>query len=294
MVSCLLQRKGEVEYWVGASLSDARSMVTEYSGTDVWTAGMVSVREGYPLNSLFTYKTDGYFSSYEEIEAYYAQYAGNSALSGVAQTSEATHLRPGDRKKILILDPEHDTTNGAGNTGAGDVYYYGDTDPHFTFGFNAGAKWKGFDFSMFVQGVGQRYLIRGGWGSNGGMNLCAFYRNYNNILTSQLDTWTWENQDAEYARLSLQNGKNDWNMNNNDSSVQNAWYARLKNITIGYTIPSHITNKWNIEKIRLYFSGDNVAEITGLDDGYDPEKSTSSRTSLPFSRSWTFGLDLTF
>ena len=287
-------RKGGVEYWLSASLSDARSMVTEYSGTDVWTAGMVEVREGYPLNSLFTYKTDGYFSSYEEIDAYYAQYAGNSALSNVAQSSEATHLRPGDRKKILILDPENDTTNGQGNTGAGDVYYYGDTDPHFMFGFNAGAKWKGFDFSMFVQGVGQRYLIRGGWGSNSGMNMCAFYRNYNNILTTQLDTWTWDNQDAEYARLSLQNNKNNWNMNNNDSSVQNAWYARVKNITVGYTLPSHITNKWKIEKLRIYFSGDNIGELTGVKDGYDPEKSTASRTSLPFNRSWTLGLDLTF
>ena len=45
---------------------------------------------------------------------------------------------------------------------------------------------------------------------------------------------------------------------------------------------------------RFYFSGDNVAEITGLSDGYDPEKGTSARTTLPFSRSWTLGVDLTF
>ena len=83
-------------------------------------------------------------------------------------------------------------------------------------------------------------------------------------------------------------------MNNNDSSVQNAWYARVKNITVGYTLPSHITNKWKIEKLRIYFSGDNIGELTGVKDGYDPEKSTASRTSLPFNRSWTLGLDLTF
>ncbi len=282
-------RVGNVNYWVNASLADARSMVTDYAGTDKWTAGLVKVREGYALNSLFVYKTDGYFSSYEEIEDYYTQYAGNGALAGVAQTSKDTHLRPGDRKKILILDPASDTTGGKGNTGSGDVYNYGDTDPHFNFGLNAGAKWNNFDFSLFVQGVGQRYVLR-----EGGLNTCAFYANYTNILTTHLDTWTWDNQNAEYARLSLQMNKNKWNADNNDTSIQNAWYARLKNITVGYTIPSFITNKWKIEKLRVYFSGDNVAEITGLSDGYDPEKGNSARTSLPFSRSWTLGVDLTF
>ena len=52
--------------------------------------------------------------------------------------------------------------------------------------------------------------------------------------------------------------------------------------------------KWQIEKIRVYFSGDNVCELTGVKDGYDPEKSSASRTSLPFNRSWTLGLDVTF
>lgn len=282
-------RIGKVNYWVSASLSDSRSMIVDYTGTDKWTAGLVKIREGYPMNSLFVYKTDGYFTSYEEIEDYYKLYEGNSALSNVAQTSESTHLRPGDRKKILILDPENDDTDGKGNTGSGDVYYYGDADPHYMFSFNAGATWNNFDFSMFVQGVGQRFLLR-----EGGLNTCAFYANYTNILTSHLDTWTWENQDAEYARLSLQGNKNKWNSDNNDTSIQNAWYARIKNISIGYTIPSSITNKWNVEKLRFYISGDNIGEITGLTDGYDPEKGNTARTSLPFSRSWTFGIDLTF
>lgn len=279
----------KVDYWVSASLSDARSMVVDYAGTDTWTAGLVKVREGYPLNSLFVYKTDGYFTSYDEIADYYKQYAGNSALAKVAQSSASTHLRPGDRKKVLILDPDNDTTNGKGNTGAGDVYHYGDSDPHFNFGLNAGARWNNFDFSLFVQGVGKRNILR-----DTGMNTCAFYVNYTNILTTHLDTWAWDNQNAEYARLSLQQDKNKWNVDNNDTAIQNAWYARLKNITVGYTIPSSITSKWKIEKLRFYFSGDNVAEITGLSDGYDPEKGTSARTTLPFSRSWTLGVDLTF
>lgn len=280
---------GKVKYWVSASLSDAKSKVTSYDGTDTWKAGKVSVREGYPLNSLFVYKTDGYFKSYEEVEEYYNKYDGNAALSNVSRNSANTHLRPGDRKKVLILDPENDTTDGKGNTGSGDVYFYGDTDPHYNFGINAGATWNGFDFAIFIQGVGRRYLMR-----DTGLNTCAFYANYTNILTSHLDTWTWDNQDAEYARLSLQQNKNKWNVDNNDTSVQNAWYARLKNITLGYTLPATLTNKWGIEKLRFYVSGDNVTEITGISDGYDPEKGTTARTSLPFSRSWTVGLDLNF
>jgi TonB-linked SusC/RagA family outer membrane protein len=289
-------RKGDFSYWVNATLADNRSLVTDFSGTDIWAAGRVAVRKGYPLNSLFVYKTDGYFSSYEEIEAYYKQYANaTSALGGVAQTSANTHLRPGDIKKVLILDPANDKTEGKGNTGgAGDVYFYGDTNPHYTFGLNIGFQWKGFDFSTFIQGVGSLYLIRGGWGDNSGMNMCAFYRNYNNILTTHLDTWTWDNQNAEYPRLSLQNNKNNWNMNNNDSSIQNGWYSRVKNLTVGYTLPKKWMDRLAINRLRVYFSGDNIAELTGISDGYDPEKSTASRTSLPFARNWTFGIDLTF
>ena len=66
-------RKGDVEYWVTASLADAESLVTEYSGYDVWQAGMVKVREGHPLNSLFVVKPDGYFSAYAEGDDYYQQ-----------------------------------------------------------------------------------------------------------------------------------------------------------------------------------------------------------------------------
>lgn len=291
-------RIGEVSYWVGAQLTDARSKVTDYKGTDNWVAGFVSVREGYPLNSLFLYKTDGYFTSYEEIEEYYRQYAnctGGNALGKVPQNNEKTHLRPGDRRKVLILDPENDTTDGKGNTGSGDVYYYGDTDPHYQFSFNLGATWKGIDFSMFIQGVGKRNVLRGTNGSQAtNVNKCAFYRNYNNILLSHLDTWTWDNQDARYARLSLENAKNDWNYNNNDSEVQNGWYARVKNITLGYTLPKKITDGWGISKLRFYLSGDNIGEVTGIHDGYDPEKSGRSNTSLPFARNWTFGIDLQF
>ena len=148
---------------------------------------------------------------------------------------------------------------------------------------------------MFIQGVGKRNVLRGTNGSQAtNVNKCAFYRNYNNILLSHLDTWTWDNQDARYARLSLENAKNDWNYNNNDSEVQNGWYARVKNITLGYTLPKKITDGWGISKLRFYLSGDNIGEVTGIHDGYDPEKSGRSNTSLPFARNWTFGIDLQF
>ena len=83
-------------------------------------------------------------------------------------------------------------------------------------------------------------------------------------------------------------------MNNNDSSIQNGWYARVKNLTLGYTLPRKWMDRLDIKRLRVFFSGDNIAELTGISDGYDPEKSTASRTSLPFARNWTFGVDLTF
>lgn len=82
---------------------------------------------------------------------------------------------------------------------------------------------------------------------------------------------------------------------------QNGAYARMKNITIGYTLPKSILAKFNIDKLRVYFSGNDLFEITKTKDGWDPEATaedpfggTSGSNSYPFMRSYSFGIDLTF
>ena len=71
-------------------------------------------------------------------------------------------------------------------------------------------------------------------------------------------------------------------------------YIRLKSLVIGYTLPKQLTAKAGINKVRVYFSGDDLWEWTKIKDGYDPEYGENSNNTFPFSRLLTFGIDLTF
>ena len=97
---------------------------------------------GYPLNSYFLYRTDGYFKDQAEVDRYYALYGeGKEDLTGVGAGS-ASRLRPGDTKR-LDLNGDY-KISGAGNENS-DLQYLGDSNPHFVFGFTLGGSWKGID-----------------------------------------------------------------------------------------------------------------------------------------------------
>jgi TonB-linked SusC/RagA family outer membrane protein len=278
---------GRVNYNVGVQLSDNTNNIVSYQGKDSWAAGKFSPRQGYPLNALFVYKTDGYFANKDDVAAYYAKYGGKGNLS--ALNGATTTLRPGDLKVVDLDGDGQITATGTGLPGSGDVYYYGDANPHYSFGVNLGAQWKGFDFSAFVQGVGQWYILRGG-------NARApFFRNYVNVNTSYIGkTWTPETPDAQYPRMSFDATRNNWNWQFNDVNIQNLRYARLKSLIIGYTVPQQLTSKIKTDRIRVYFSGNVLFELTSVKDGFDPERGESSDSTYPFFRTWSFGIDLSF
>lgn len=278
---------GSVKYNVGFQLSDNTSTLVSMQGRDTWTAGRVNLRQGYPLNSLFVYKTDGYFTSNDDVNAYYAKYGGFDNLS--AMTGATTRLRPGDLKVVDLDGNNRISPNGDGKPGSGDVYFYGDANPHYTFGINLGLQWKGFDFSSLIQGVGQQNILRTG-------NARApFFRNYVNVNTSYIGkTWTPETPNAEFPRMSFDANRNNWNWQFNDVNVQNLRYARLKSLVIGYTLPKHLTTKIKSDRVRFYFSGNDLFEVTSVKDGFDPERGESSDSTYPFARTWSLGLDISF
>jgi hypothetical protein len=162
-----------------------------------------------------------------------------------------------------------------------------------------GLEWKGFDFGAIFQGVGKRTIYREG----------AWARPFQAIFVSQADFWagnTWSptNTGAFYPNLaSGQNGinYNNYNYQSSTWSVQNGAYVRLKNITVGYTLPVAMTQKVHIEKLRVYVSGNDIWEITKIRDGWDPETSRTVGNAggvglerYPFYRLVTFGLNVTF
>lgn len=282
---------GAVNYNVGFNLADARSEVKKLTNNEnVPNAGLNSNRLiGKPRNSIYVYKTDGLFQNQAEVDAYYDKYYWNADHTGPKEGNilpapgkqKTNTLRPGARK-VVDLD-------GDGVITRDDIYYAGDAAPRLSFGIKGGLEWKGIDFNMFFQGIGKQKILRTG-------NMYApWVVNYTRQNVSFMGKmWSEENPNAEYAIASRDQNFNKWNYQNKDVSVQNNKYIRLKSLVVGYTLPKAWTTKAGLNKVRVYFSGDDLWEWTKVKDGYDPEYGEASNNTFPFSRQLTFGLDLTF
>lgn len=281
----------QVRYNLGASLSDYASELLKFSNnTNVPNPGKNTARLiDKPINALYVYQTDGIFQNQGEVDAYYEMYYWNTEHTGPKQnniipapaSSGTGTLRSGARK-VVDLD-------GDGAITERDVYYAGDRDPHLTFTFKAGLEWKGLDFSAFFQGVGKQVVLRDGYLSAPWM---TNYTLQNKIFMGK--TWTPENTGAEYTIASRDQAFNKWNYQFKDISVQKNRYVRLKSLVVGYTLPKQWTAKASFEKVRFYFSGDDLWEWTKVKDGYDPEYGENSNNTFPFSRLISFGVDVTF
>lgn len=289
-------RIGEVNYNVGFQISDARTKLLELTNSvNVAKAGHNNNSKnsknplvGKPLDAIYVYQTDGIFQTQEEVDAYYEMYYWNADHSGPkagnilpapAETGQ-NRLRPGARRRVDV--------DGDGVITERDIYYAGDAAPRMNFGIKGGFEWKGIDFSIFFQGVGQQKILRDG---NLAYPFRANYTAQNSKFLGQ--TWTPENPGAEYTILCRNNAFNNFNYANSDVLVTNNRYIRLKNLQIGYTFPSKWMNKIFVDKLRVYFSGDDLWEWTKIKDGYDPEHGESSNSLFPLCRYITFGVELT-
>lgn len=270
---------GDFSYQAAFNISDSQNKLIKYDGVNVVSAGTVALLEGYSLNTIWGYKTDGYWSSREEYLAY------KEANPGYETFNDAS-IASGDVKYIAQGTADHIIGAGSGTPeDSGDLVCLGSSNGRYLFGLNLAAQWKGFDFSMFFQGIGKRsFLIQTS-------TITPFYQTSTMPWTIHRDYWTEENTDAEWPRMYNNNG-NDFNFKPSDKWVQNGAYIRLKNIQLGYTLP---INKKIIEKARVYISGDDVWEYSNVMPVFDPEVgNNASATYYPFFRTWSVGLNVTF
>lgn len=202
---------------------------------------------GEPLGIIYGYKTDGLFVDQAEIDA-----APNQIVS--KESLKPGYVRYRDLDGDNSVDADHDRT------------ILGSTTPKFYYGMTLTAQYKGFDFSALLQGVGGHKRLIGSYMAY------AFY-NGGQIQRWQADNcWTVDNPDkwAEYPRMETLNMNNP-NLQTSDYWVRDASFLRIKNITIGYTIPKSITKKIGFENIRVYVSGDNLHTFNKFYKGWDPE-----------------------
>ena len=228
---------------------------------------------GQPIGYFYGYKTDGVFQTQEEID----NYKNNGQM--VMPNAKPGDLKFQDLNKDGKLDDEDRTMTG-------------NPHPDFTFGLTLGAEWKGFDISAFFQGsVGNdilnilKYDIYSGTG---------WYNAPKDILTTY-----WNGPGSTNENFAI-DADSRMNLEMSDWYVENGSYVRLKNLTIGYTLPSEWTKKITINNLRFFVAAQNLFTITGY-SGLDPEIGEINNSPLykgcdmgfyPQPRTFMFGLSL--
>ncbi|MBC7949315.1 MAG: TonB-dependent receptor [Chitinophagaceae bacterium] len=265
-------RVGKMDYRVGFNISDNQNKLVKYDGRNsIGNGGVVTLLEGYGLNSVWGYRTDGFFQSKAEADAYKA----------TVQYPFFANPNAGD---IKYLDLNKDGVISAGDgtpDNPGDLVYLGTTNARYTFGFDLGLSWKGFDFSVFLQGAAKRrFLISE-------ETLSPILGTADMPWTIHMDRWTPDNPDAFFPRMYQTSAHN---FRSSDRWAQNGSYLRLKNIQLGYTIPM---NKKHVREMKVYVSGQDLWESTKVLKVFDPEVGNNvSATAYPFYRTVSFGLTI--
>lgn len=155
--------------------------------------------------------------------------------------------------------------------------------PRYSYGLRGALAYRGFDFNFFFQGVGKVNGLLTGSARHAFISQSAMPQKVH------LDRWTPENPDANYPRLTYQQS---YNQRLSTYWLENASYFRLKNIQLGYTLPSTFSEKFRISRFRAYVSADNLFTISDYFYGYDPESPVSSGGFYPQVKTFTFGLNI--
>lgn len=310
------------KYEIKATLADAKTVITHYPNDkntlgEWWRSG-VSYRTGLELGEMWGYETIGIAKTQEEMEAHLDQLDENykSTYGEYPNTlrngqSFGSNWGAGD---IMYKDVNGDGIISAGDgtlENHGDIKVIGNNQPHYFYGIDLNASWKGLDLRVFLQGVMKRDFF---------MNSFTFWGAYTNeafstAFVDHLDYFRAEdtqsifgaNVNSYYPRPTFDSegilGRNHMPQTR---YLLNASYIRLKNIQLGYTIPEKLTNKFYISNLRFYVSGENLWTGTNLTKIFDPEtidggkggdtdwRNVNNGNAYPLSKVVSCGMSLSF
>lgn len=270
------------------TLADNKAVITKWDNPSKL---ITQNYEGKVWGEIWGFETDGYFTSAEDVTKSPSQVAmqNGNFVYGVGD------VKYKDRNGDNLI-------NGGGMSAAnpGDLKVIGNSTPRYQYSARLGGTYKGFDLDIFIQGVGKRDF----WGT--GNVAIPLYQGADILYAHQLDYWTPNNPNAKYPRPYI--GNNATKLSGLPTSgnnfypqtkyLQNLAYCRLKNITLGYTLPTALVTRYKIQKLRIYVSGQNLAEIADVGLPLDPEITDGGTLNFlgrtfPFERNFSFGLQLT-
>lgn len=285
------------EYNVTATFNDFVGYITKFDNP---TKSLSTYYEGMRYGEIWGYVTDGFFKSDAEAASYQVDQSPVCTII-YGSTGGELGLRAGDLKYV-DLDGDKVIGQGANTVDKpGDRKVIGNSQPRYQYGLTLGFNWAGVDFSMFFQGVGRQ-----DWYPS--VDARYFWGPYARPFSSWIQRdflekcWSEENPNAYFPRPRAYVagvGANRELTTPNDRYLQNLGYCRLKNLTVGYTLPQKFTQKASIESVRFYFSAENLAYIApGFHCDYmDPEaaaKTGSKDHIYPWQKTFMFGVDINF
>ncbi|WP_138430951.1 SusC/RagA family TonB-linked outer membrane protein [Fodinibius saliphilus] len=269
----------EFSYSIGANVAFNQNEVTHIgnaegviTGAGFSTFGIVSrAEEGYPIGYFWGYETDGIFQNQQEINNY--------SKNGTPIQGNAV---PGD---VRFRD-----LNGDGVINDADRTMIGNPTPDATYGINLGADYKEFDISIFMQGTIGNDIFNATRRHDLKMT---------NMPVKYLNRWNGEGTSNEMPRFSWNDSNQNWTRIS-DLYVEDGSYLRIKNVQVGYNLPSQLLQKVGLSKTRVYVSADNLYTLTSY-SGFDPEIGASSplnvgidRGVYPQARSYRIGFNINF
>ena len=277
MEACYKFNYRDCNFRIAGNISYLKNKLIEYGNESGWVnldsyqgVGTISrAQNGKPFPYFYGYKTNGVFQNMQEVTSY------TNKEGKLIQPNAA----PGDVRFVDI--------NGDGIITDQDRTDIGKGMPDWTYGFNVNVSWKGLDFSMMWQGTIGNDI----YDATRRVDISA-----TNLPSWMLNRWTGEGTSNRIPRFVLGDNVN-WQ--SSDLYVYDGSYLRLKNIQLGYTLPTVWTQKAFISSLRLYVSAENLFTFTKY-HGFDPEIS-SGGTSLgidygvyPQAKVWTIGANLAF
>ena len=277
-------RIGDLFYSLKFNLGTFKNTLVKFGEDEI--SGAQIRREGLPWNTFYVLVQDGIYQNQAEIDN--------------ATAADGTPIRWGYLGSAKPQPGDIKYKNVSGPNGVPDASIDANYDrvavsgvfPKFSYSFNLSADYKGFDLTMFFQGVQGRKILVNGWGIepfNQAAPPPVFWRN----------AWDGEGTSDFIPHIHV-NGHSAMQANISSFYLRDASYLRLKNLQLGYTVPSYLTKKILIQNLRAYVSGDNILTFTKFFDGQiDPERTGTSNTGTggaiyPQARIYSIGLKATF
>ncbi|MCE7067904.1 TonB-dependent receptor [Dyadobacter sp. CY326] len=275
---------GQVTFNVSGNATFIKNRITKlatpggFLATQLYGRGqqeIVRTYEGQPYGTFYGYKTDGIYQNASEIDR-------DANIANDPRRTDG-QIKPGDVRFVDL--------NSDGIVDDQDRTIIGSPQPKINYGFSAGANYKGLDFTLFFVGVGGVSI----YNADRMQGLDASYPF--NLYADALNSWSKEGSSNTIPRVSINNANR--NYRPSDLFVEKGDFLRLKNLTLGYTIPKTAASKLKMSQARIYVTGQNLITFTkysGLNPelGYVNGQLNVDYAQYPLARTWTIGATISF